>query len=264
MAGTLLHLSDLHVGSGAGSDVGDALRALVVELSPELVVATGDLSHRGRSGQLELARELLGTLGVETLCVPGNHDIPHGPSRLTRPWRRFEAVFGSTTPAYVSERLAVVGLCSARPWRHQSGRVGVASLGAAAETLRTVPPRALRVAALHHHVAGAPWRATRKRPLRNREAVVRRLGEAGIELVLGGHIHQSSAIQLREVTVGDAGVSGIVLCTAPGLGRPRPHRSGEAQGLHVVSWDDETLTVETRRWDGAVFVPGAQRRFPRS
>jgi 3',5'-cyclic AMP phosphodiesterase CpdA len=264
MAGTLLHLSDLHVGSGAGSDVGDALRALVVELSPALVVATGDLSHRGRSNQLEAARELLGTLGTEMLCVPGNHDIPHDPSRLTRPWRRFEAVFGSATPAYVSETLAVVGLCSARPWRHQSGRVGAAGLAAAAETLLTAPPGALRVAALHHHVAGAPWRVTRKRPLRDRETLVRRLAEARVELVLGGHIHQSSAIQLREVTVDDAGVGGIVFCTAPGLGRPRPHRSGEAQGLHVVSWDEETLMVEARRWDGAAFVAGARRLFPRA
>jgi 3',5'-cyclic AMP phosphodiesterase CpdA len=158
----------------------------------------------------------------------------------------------------------VVGLCSARPWRHQSGRVGAAGLGAAVERLASVRPGALRVAALHHHVAGAPWRATRKRPLRSRDAFVRRLAEARVELVLGGHIHQSSAIQLREVTVGDAGASGIVLCTAPGLGRPRPHRSGEAQGLHVVSWDDATVTVEARWWDGAAFVPGARRLFPRA
>ena len=55
----------------------------------------------------------------------------------------------------------------------------------------------------------------------------------------------------------------LVLATSPGLGRPRPHRLGEAQGVHVYEWDDERLVIVTRIWDGAQFRPTARRAFPR-
>jgi 3',5'-cyclic AMP phosphodiesterase CpdA len=83
---TALHVSDLHAGRRETPGLADALGALVEQVSPELVLATGDLAHRGRPEQLGVARDLLGGLGPPFLVVPGNHDIPYSfPARFTRP-----------------------------------------------------------------------------------------------------------------------------------------------------------------------------------
>jgi len=229
------------------------------------VLATGDLAHRGRREQLELARDLLAQTGRPVLAVPGNHDLPYTlPARFASPEAEFTAVFGTTTPTYRSDSLVVCGLDSTRAWRHQGGRLTEGQLSLATETLRDPPRGALRVVALHHHLAGAPWRTSRKLPLKQRDRVLARLAGAGAELVVGGHIHQSTTVERHEIEAFDgAAVGSIVLSTAPGLGRPRPHRLGEAQGAHVYVWDAETLTVVTRIWDGDRFVPTATRVFPR-
>ena len=103
--------------------------------------------------------------------------------------------------------------------------------------LADAPGGALRVVVCHHHLAGAPWRASRKFPLKHRDATLRSLAAAGAELVLGGHIHQGTAVERHAFEALDDGVQGsLVLSTAPGFGRPRPNRLGEANGLHVVRW----------------------------
>ena len=258
-----LHVSDLHAGRHEAAGLAEGLAALVAEIDPELVIATGDLSHRGRAEQLEHAKEVLDGLDTPVLAVPGNHDVPHSfPARFTRPWAEFERVFGAVDPVYRSESLVVCGLDSARPWRHQGGRLSAARLAHAAETLADAPPRALRVVALHHHLAGAPWRTSRKFPLKDRDGALRAFVAAGAELVLGGHIHQSTTAERHEFEA-TSNAASLVLATAPGLGRPRPHRLGEAQGVHVYEWDDERLLVVTRIWDGARFRPTARRAFPR-
>ncbi|MFL6013589.1 MAG: metallophosphoesterase family protein, partial [Gaiellaceae bacterium] len=70
----LLHVSALHVGAGK-TTAEWALGPIVERFEPELVIASGDLSHRGRPEQHDTAAELLRGLGRPLLCVPGNHDI---------------------------------------------------------------------------------------------------------------------------------------------------------------------------------------------
>jgi hypothetical protein len=91
----------------------------------------------------------------------------------------------------------------------------------------------------------------RKFPLEHRDAALRALAAARAELVLGGHIHQSTAVERHSFEALPGGMDGtLVLATAPGFGRPRPNRLGEANGLNVVRWTDDALEVETRIWDG--------------
>ena len=261
----LLHVSDLHSGRRETPGVADALAELAGELGAEAILATGDLAHRGSRTQLETARAALEAAGVPVLAVPGNHDIPYTfPARFSSPWAEWERTFGDPDPVYRSETLVVVGLNSVRPWRHQSGRLAPSRLQRVAAELQDVPSGALRVVACHHHLAGSPWRAPRKRPLAHRSAALGALVAAGTELVAGGHIHQAS-ISLRpefEAMDGDRSAA-VVLATAPGLGRPRPHRQGEAQGLLVYEWDESELAIVTYVWQTGTFRPVARRSFPR-
>lgn len=260
MATHAVHISDLHRGAHEAPEVDEALVALCEELRPELVVASGDLSNRGRVAELERAKALLDRLPAPVLAVPGNHDIPYTlPARVARPWERFAAVFDTTDPVLRTPHAVVCGLNSVRPWRHQGGRLAAARLASVAAVLGSGAPGALRVVVLHHHLAGAPWRASRKLPLKDRDAALRSLAAAGAEVVLGGHIHQGTTAERHafEALPGDAPTPPLVLATAPGLGRPRPHRLGEANGLNVLTWDETALQVETRIWRRGTFEPTA-------
>jgi 3',5'-cyclic AMP phosphodiesterase CpdA len=259
----LIHVSDVHLGVRGRPLVDNALEALVERVRPDLVVATGDLTHRGRRDQHERVATLLRGLRAPVLAVPGNHDIPLlPPARFTRPWQEFERQWKTTEPVHSADGLHVVGVNSVRPWRHQSGGLRSGALERACELLGSAPPGSLRVVCLHHQLANAPWR-TRKRALARRGGVLAQLAEAGAELVLSGHVHQAGVAERREFEVLD-GARPIVVVTAPGLTRPRPHRLGEAQGAHVISADETTIGVETHVLDGGDFAPVAERRFPRA
>lgn len=265
MTACLIHISDLHRGTREAPALDDALVRLCEELSPEAVIASGDLANRGRTSEFESAKALLDRLPAPTLVVPGNHDLPYTlPARFTRPWDRFTEVFGTTDPVLRTDHAVICGLNSARPWRHQGGRLDASRLAAAAAVLGDTSSNALRVVVLHHHLAGAPWRASRKFPLEHRDDALRSLADARAELVLGGHIHQSTAVgrSAFEALDGDAG--SLVLATAPGFGRPRPHRLGEANGLHVVRWTDEIIVIESRIWQSSAFETCSTVRAPRS
>lgn len=207
---------------------------------------------------------MLTSLGPPVLAVPGNHDMPYAfPARFTSPWREFERLWRTVEPVHASPGLHVVGLNSARPYRHQSGGIRDDQLERATERLRAAPAGAYRVVVLHHHMIGAPWRAARKRPVARRNHVLRGLVGAGADLILAGHIHQAAVSERREFEVVAGDVRAAVVSIAPGLGQPRPNRLGEARGLHVYELGDDTLTVLTYIWRGGDWALTAERVFPR-
>jgi 3',5'-cyclic AMP phosphodiesterase CpdA len=197
------------------------------------------------------------------LAVPGNHDVPHTPARFVRPWAEFERVWETTEPTASLPGLQVVGLNSARPFRHQGGALSRAQLEQASERLAAAEAGALRVAIFHHHLIGAPWRAARKRPVSQRGRVLAALVDAGAELILGGHIHQAAVSERREFEVVDGGSGTAVVAVAPGLGQPRPRRSGEARGLQLHEANADSIVVRTFLWSRGDWLLAAERRFAR-
>jgi 3',5'-cyclic AMP phosphodiesterase CpdA len=263
VAARILHVSDLHVGKREDAAVEHGLAELVGRLAPNLVVATGDLTHRGRREQHERAAAQLHALGPPVVAVPGNHDIPYTfPARFTRPWKEFERLWQQSEPVYQADGLFVVGLNSVRPWRHQSGGLRDTRLRWAAERFAEAPAGALRVAAMHHQMIGAPWRS-RKKPVARRNHVLAALLEAGAELILSGHTHQGALAERHEFETWSEGNPGVAVSTAPGLGQPRPYRRGEARGLVVYDADPTELRAQTYVWRGAEWGLTGIRRFPR-
>jgi 3',5'-cyclic AMP phosphodiesterase CpdA len=259
----VLHLSDLHFGAGDDEAIERGVPVLIERFAPELVVASGDLSHRGRRDQLERAARFLSALGRPVLAVPGNHDIPYAfPARFSRPFREFERQWQTTEPTYSSPTLHVIGLNSVRPWRHQSGGIRTAQLARAGERIAAGTDGAFRIAVLHHHLIGAPWRS-RKRPVARRNHVLASLVAAGADLILAGHIHQAAVSERREFEISTGSERGAVVGIAAGLGQPRPRRQGEARGVHVFEIEPELLRVETYVWRDGDWGLTAERRFPR-
>lgn len=259
----VLHLSDLHYGAGDDAAIERGAPVLIERFHPELVIASGDLSHRGRPEQLGAASEFLRALGRPVLAIPGNHDIPYTfPARFTHSFREFERQWQTTEPTYASETLHVIGLNSVRPWRHQSGGIRSAQLAHAEERLRDATPQAFRIVVLHHHLIGAPWRS-RKKPVARRNHVLGSLVEAGADLILAGHIHQAAVSERREFEISRGDEQAVVVSVAPGLGQPRPKRQGEARGLHLYEIEEGCLRIQTYIWRDKDWGLTAERQFPR-
>lgn len=260
----ILHVSDLHFGRNEKSESIEALARLIEEVQPELVVASGDLTHRGLRSQHERVAEFLRGLDLPLLAIPGNHDIPYTfPKRFTQPWAEFDRLWETTEPVYRSNTLVAVGLNSVRPWRHQSGRLRPDQVRRARDLLRDAPEGALKVVTFHHQLVGAPWRS-RKKPVAKRNVVLAGLVDAGADLILAGHIHQSTIAERREFEISrPGGERAVVVSIAPGFGQPRPNRRGEARGLHVYDVADEALRALTYIWREDGWGLTAVRTFPR-
>jgi 3',5'-cyclic AMP phosphodiesterase CpdA len=259
----ILHVSDLHFGARDDPILEQALASLIASTTPELVIATGDLTHRGRPEEHDRAAGFLRRLGPPVLAVPGNHDIPYTlPARFTSTWREFERHWGTVEPELVGEGFHVVGLNSVRPWRHQSGGVSDEQLERAAQKLRLASADKLRVVALHHQMVGAPWR-TRKKPVARRTHVLATLVDCGAELIIGGHIHQGTVSERHEFEVITGNARGVVVSIAPGLGQPRPQRRGEARGCVVYTAEERRLRVDTYIWRDDDWGLTAVRTFAR-
>jgi 3',5'-cyclic AMP phosphodiesterase CpdA len=259
----VLQVSDLHAGTQEEPEVEGDLRTLVRESGPELVVVSGDLTHRNTAAQHDRAANLLRSLEAPLLVIPGNHDIPRWPPwRFTRTFAEFRRQWPELEPVYRSERLVVCGLNSVRPWKQQGGAVRSSQIQRVRKTFADAPASAFRMVAVHHHLLGAPWRSA-KRTIANRSRLLGSLVDAGAELIVSGHVHQSAVSERREFEVTAGQVRGTTVATAPGLGQPRPKRRGEARGLHLYEIDERSTRVLTYAWAGNEWAQIADRRFPR-
>lgn len=251
------------MGTEEDSALERALLALIETQDPELVIVSGDLTHRGRADQHAHAADFLRRLSRPLFVIPGNHDIPYAlPARFTSTFAEFERHWGETEPVYRSDGLLVIGLNSVRAWPSQAGAVTRSQLEHAARLLREAAPGELRTVVLHHHVVGAPFRNW-KWPVFRRHRVLGALVDAGAELILAGHVHQAAASERREFEVVRGDEHAVVVVTAPGLGQPRPKRRGEARGLHVYDVERNSLSVSTYIWRDDDWALAAVRRFPR-
>jgi 3',5'-cyclic-AMP phosphodiesterase len=223
-------LNDLHVGeqcSGTITDLGfgslppcfsaddyayrmcDAALREIKGLRPDLVIANGDLTDRGRPGEVDRALSLLRRSRRPLLITRGNHDRRYheaGPACDTDGDCLREKAFPThevgehalTSVVTIGRRVAVVGLDSCDP---ESGE-GRLDLGGQLEWLdgRLAALRRqgrITIVAFHHHVA-TQANATHPPPLlfgvradRGGADALEVIGRHGVPLTLHGHTHRN-------------------------------------------------------------------------
>lgn len=235
---TIAHVSDLHVGERRS---GEALSAIVAALegaAVDLVLVTGDVTHRGRLGELERFTRAFAPLRERLLVVPGNHDrMGDDAGRWLMPGGR---VAVSSRPG-----MYVVRFDSTAPHNRGllacHGRLSVADVHAVDSAVGAAPPGALVVLMLHHHLLPLPGDLLVERLAslvglpnaseleRGRELVDRLRGRC--ELIVHGHRHSAGEVLLpprsasRPLRILNAG-------STPELGRVRLL---SASGGHVVA-----------------------------
>jgi 3',5'-cyclic AMP phosphodiesterase CpdA len=191
----LLHLSDLHFGFHREALV-DRLLARVAAARPDMVVVTGDLTHRGLGGQLDAARAFLDRIEAPLLLVPGNHDVPvwNPLSRLVSPFAAYERRFGpDLEPVRQAGDVRVLGINSTDPFSWQRGRFRQGEIG---RLIDNVDPAVVNVIALHHPLEQLPQMD--KMPARRSDEAMHRLQAAGVRIALSGHLHRFNVDALIE------------------------------------------------------------------
>jgi len=197
---------NLRVNRGARHRL-DVLERIVGDLraqAPHHIAVTGDLANLSLPGEFEPARALLDRLGPpeHVSLVPGNHDAYVREEAETHliAWGDFARGDAVREPGfpYLRRRgpVAFVALSTAvpTPLFSSAGELGSDQIEAAAATLKSLGEQGLfRVVLIHHPPAGR--RAWHKR-LRDAAALRAVIAEHGAELILHGHDHKASLVEI--------------------------------------------------------------------
>ena len=248
----LLQISDPHFGTEQ-PEVLQALERFAEALSPQVVVLSGDITQRATRTQFAAARAFVDRLAVPaTLAIPGNHDIPlfDLAARFFSPYGRYKEAFGDDLePVFESDEWLVVTVNTTRRYRHEDGVVSPAQVERVAARLSAATPSQLRVVVTHQ-----PVMVTRQEDMSNRlhgrEAAVSRWSEAGVDLVLGGHIHLPYVRSLHDAF---SGCRRTAFAVQAGTAVSWRVRAGFPNSVNVVRLDmaEGTRACRVERWDYA-------------
>ena len=245
----LLHISDTHFGTEQPPVV-EALIRMASELRPDLVVFSGDITQRARRNQFAAARRFVDRLSAPTLVLPGNHDIPlfNLWARALHPYRNYTRQFGADLdPTFDLPDVLVVGVKTTRRYRHINGEVSAGQIARVVERIHRARSTQLRIVVTHQpvHVIGTHDETNL---LRGAARAVHAWSSAGVDLILGGHIHLPFARPLseryaslpREIWIAQAGtaVSSRVRYEAPNSVNVIRYERATSQARYVIErWD---------------------------
>src|SRR5690606_19759113 len=120
------------------------------------------------------------------------HDIPlfDLATRLFRPYSRYQRVFGTELePIHDAPYLLAIGVRTTRRYRHIEGQVSARQIENVARRLKQADDQQLRIVVTHQPVY-VTHAADREHLLHGHEHAINQWAEAGVDLILGGHIHR--------------------------------------------------------------------------
>ena len=108
----LIHISDLHYGSEFVPEYMENVIKYIEDESPDAVICTGDIIHKGRISQFKGILPYLKRIRECTrfLAVPGNHDVKNSGIIF------FEKLIGPRRSRLIIDDndTLIVGICTAR------------------------------------------------------------------------------------------------------------------------------------------------------
>ncbi|MEA3047945.1 MAG: hypothetical protein QOJ53_2277 [Sphingomonadales bacterium] len=256
----IAHLSDVHFGAHDPAVVAGAEAWLIAE-RPDLVVISGDFTQRASVDQYREAGAFLDRLeaaGLETLGVPGNHDVPLYDivQRFTRPLHRYRRyIDDDLCPWRETEEIAVLGLNTARSLTFKDGRISHEQMDIIRDRFQGVPADRTRVLVTHHPLFEMPIGEAGEAS----EAVGRQgdalaaVADAGVHILLAGHFHRSFTQSARHMVRN----AGPALVIQAGTATSTRLRDGETQSFNLIRAErNDAIEVQVIGWDGAAFRGG--------
>ncbi|WP_372782071.1 metallophosphoesterase [Phenylobacterium sp.] len=251
MAIRLAHLSDIHFG-GENAPAVAAATALLNEGGFDLVVVSGDLTRYAEVAEFEAAAAWLAQIDAPKLVTPGNHDAPYlaWAERVFAPFRRYEHAIGpAASQVHLGGGFAVRGLNTARGAQPRinwsKGQISKRQVAAAVNWFEDSHAECIRVVVCHHpltEMIGGPMTAR----VWGGEAAARDFAEAGVDLVLSGHIHAPFA---WPYPFGDGRTYAV------GASTLSLRERGVPAGFNILDIERAAIRVAAQRWTGSHFEP---------
>jgi len=259
---TVAHLSDLHFGRHDPVVV-NALLASLEEAAPDLVVVSGDLTQRARRGEFAAARAFLDRLGVPTVVVPGNHDVPlyNVARRFLLPLGRYRRYISAEDwPLYRDAEIAVLGLNTARSLTFKNGRVSFLQMEHIRAAFAELPGGGWRVLATHHPLASPLAAGTPFKTVGRAGPALMAVADAGVDLLLAGHHHRASS--------GDAtayiAARRAVLVVQAGTATSTRTRDREPNSFNLLRFAADRLDITVCAPQGTRFAPVEEAAYRRT
>lgn len=246
----LLQISDPHFGTER-PEVVESLVRFAQRQKPDLVVLSGDITQRATMRQFAAARAFCDRLGASALlAIPGNHDIPLFDlgRRALRPYARYCAAFGEALEGeWSSPEMLVLTLNTTRPWRHKDGALSAAQIERVEARLALASPAQLRVVVVHQPLA--VYRPQDEPDLlHGHAAALRRWAQAGVDVVMGGHIHLPYVLPAHQRDAELAQPLWVVQAGTAVSSRVR-HEAGNSVNLLRRLPGDAPRSCRLERWD---------------
>lgn len=255
----IAHLSDLHIGARISEAKLESLRTDLLSQGLDLVIIAGDITDRGRTHEFRRADNFLQSLGLPFISVPGNREISF---TAVLEWMvpplamsRYARFFGNKDRIlYRSDEHKVVffGLNSVHALPSWPGRIPRESrywLKAQADGF----PGYFKGLFLHHPVlpvirSSSFWAHS----LSDAGEVLKICTETGISLILQGHKHRSSVMEIS-FPEHDARVV-VSSCGAPLM----PYWDSTYNRIDISS---DSIVVQPREFIEGRFVAKGSYRF---
>ena len=271
---SIFHVSDLHFGWPAVPEQIEAIERIIAELKFDVVVISGDLSQRARSGEFQRAAAFIRDAKKvsRVITIPGNHDVK---------WWRAPLGFGKKPEVYANYRRFIdrnlepvlhvpgatfVGINTAHgvtlrtlTWNLRDisiiGDIHKHQLDKAKELFEKSPPRDARVIVMHHNPVRGEL--SQRHGLKNTQKILGAFAEMGVDLVCCGHDHQESVHFIEHTR------KGTVISTAGTISNRS--RGGRPSSVNVIEISPKTIDVTTHVWskDERTFTKGPHKCFKR-
>ena len=263
---TIAHLSDLHFGRIAHDAIVEVLMDEVNAANVDLVAISGDLTQRARPEEFQPAAAMIDRFEAPVLVVPGNHDVYpwwRPIARLRRPLQRYRAYITSDlTPRFEQNGVAVLGINTAHPHTVKGGRIDATDLDAMRRYFAAADRDAFNVLVIHHHLTKI--RALGRHDIARRaQEALDTATEAGVDLILCGHLHISH-IEPVEIIPGQ---QRLVVASAGTATSSRGRKSNRSTNFYnFIEVEADTFQVEERRYrpEEKRFVAESTTTFDRS
>ena len=227
---------------------------------------SGDLTQRAKPDQFRQARRFVDRLPAPTLVVPGNHDVPlyRVWERALSPYHAYRKHFAADLePVWQDDELLLVGVNTAHGWTLKEGRIPLSRLKAVAETISKAPASLFKVVVAHHHLTPPPRFGTQT-VLSNAFEAIALFSEAGVDMVLSGHQHQTYLASSEEFY--PSGRPPVLILHA-GTSTSSRGRGSEAD-KNTFNWmrvDADSAIVSHYHWEPSVeeFLEISRHWYPR-
>ncbi|CAA6804247.1 MAG: Metallophosphoesterase [uncultured Thiotrichaceae bacterium] len=255
---TFVHISDLHFGREVPKVLASLLEQ-ITRIRPDIIIISGDLTQRAKHSEFCIAKDFLEQLEYPYLIVPGNHDITTFRvfERFFYPWKKWRQYISTELePASHTDEFVVVGVNTARrfgwylDWSR--GRISPSQTQRVMHELEQTPDSSLRLLVAHHPF-WLPAAYEYRHLIGRRDQALQALQQAGVDIILSGHIHLTYSKLKQGVIISHSGTTIS--------NRLIPHHPNS---FNVIRGNRVELSLQCMEFDGVKFQPTKLSHFVRS